>query len=125
MSPKPGVSKIYLSLGAGGHSTYKLVTRTPMKAFMVTSMADGDRAVRSRPFTLRGNCARSGRTWQTIFPYLVVLTVTYAWSVFIITFVTSAQMCFIKSQRGTILDLPSQSFKRRSADHPKLLVLYN
>ena len=68
-----------------------------------TLKATPARAVRGHPFTLRDNCAQSDRTWQTIFPYLVVLTVTYAWSVFIITFVTTAQMCFIKSKRGTIL----------------------
>ena len=54
------------SLGAGGHRTYRVVSKTPMKAVMVTSMGKGDLAVRGRPFTLRGNCARSGRTWQTI-----------------------------------------------------------
>ena len=54
------------SLGAGRHRTYRVVSKTPMKAVMVTSMGEGDRAVRGRPFTLRGNCAGSGRTWRTI-----------------------------------------------------------
>ena len=55
---EPGVQDI--------QSPYRVVSRTPMKAVMVTSMGEGDRAV--RPFTLRGNGARSGRqgrTWQT------------------------------------------------------------
>ena len=58
---QPGVSKHleYRSQGglpgARGHRTYRVVSRTPMKAVMVTSMGEGDRAV--RPFTLRGNCA--------------------------------------------------------------------
>ena len=56
-------SQEYRSLG---YRTYRVVSRTPMKAVMVTSMGEGDRVVRGRPFTLRGNCAGSGRTWRTI-----------------------------------------------------------
>ena len=47
------------SLGAGTQDIQgpgcRVVSKTPMKAVMVTSMGEGDRAVRGRPFTLRGN----------------------------------------------------------------------
>ena len=53
-------ARIGLAGGRGAQdiqSPYRVVSRTPMKAVMVTSMGEGDRAVRGRPFTLRGNCA--------------------------------------------------------------------